>query len=207
MRRAHAARVQGILGCADYHRDHRRVRPVSLQAKPDGDAPKLTGTLPRLAGKLRRRHEHLKRGKRGPYAGRGEAGVENEGPAGIDQGLDHFRSPEHGAALPGDRFRQRHGPYHVGLCGEAGRVDAAAAARADHPERVGLVNQEQGTLGTRRPVQFGDRGQITSHRKDRVCDHDRRFLAPTCESLADGRDVCVWGDRDTGAGQSARVNQ
>ena len=125
----------------------------------------------------------------------------------VDEGADDPGGAGDRAALAGQRLGQRECPDDVRVARDAGRGGHAAAARAEHAERVCLVQHEQRLVGAGGPVQFGDGRLVPGDGEHRVAHHDGRGLGAAGEGLLDRAGVGVRGDHDAGTGQPAGVDQ
>ena len=150
--------------------------------------------------------EHLDRGEGRAGGGGGEARVVDEGSCRVDQVLADHRGCEHGTALCRKGLRECRRDDDV-LCTAAGRRDEPSASRADDPQGVRLVDDEDGAgLGGEGDEPL-DGGGVAEHRVDRLGDDDGPWAVAAGEQLGDVAEVVVPGDRDGGPGQSAAVDE
>jgi hypothetical protein len=86
-------------------------------------------------------------------------------------------------------------------------VAQRASARTGDAERVGLVDDEDGTVPAADFGHVGQRGGVAEHRVDALDEDHCPAGATRPEGMIDGVDVVVRDDLDRGAGEPAGVDQ
>ena len=151
--------------------------------------------------------QDLDRRQRGPGRGRREPGVVDEGARGVDEVLADDGGGEDRTALC--RKGLREGARDDDVLGErvGGRGDEAAAARADDPEGVRLVDDEDRPHLGREGDEVLDRRGVAEDGVDRLGDDDGAGDVTPAQQLGVVLEVVVPRDGDGRPRQAAPVDE